>query len=172
MANTYTLISSNVLASTTVTVTFSSIPSTYTDLVLRYSSRTANASADYFVTLRINGSSAATYSDTRISGNGSAASSGAQTNVTSGYAGVNSGGGATANTFGSNEIYIPNYAGATNKPWSGFGTMENNSTTSFIGATAGLRSNTDAITSVSIIDPSGSGFVSGSSFYLYGIKNS
>ena len=171
MANTYTLISSNVLSSTTVTVTFSSIPSTYTDLVLRYSSRTAVASADYFVNLRFNGSSASTYSDTRLSGNGSVASSARQTNVNAGYAGVNTGATATSNTFGSDEIYIPNYAGSTNKPWSVFGTMENNSTTSFINAVAGLRSNTDAITSVSIIDPSGSGFVSGSSFYLYGIKN-
>ena len=38
-ANTYTLISSNVLASSAATVTFSSIPATYTDLVLRVSAR-------------------------------------------------------------------------------------------------------------------------------------
>ena len=43
MATTYTLITSQTLASSAASVTFSSIPSTYTDLVLRVSARTDNA---------------------------------------------------------------------------------------------------------------------------------
>lgn len=166
------LIASNTLSSTAASVTFSSIPATYTDLVLRYSARTADPSADYYVQLKFNGSTGAEYSNTRVTGNGSAASSARNSNTTWGYAGVITGAGATSNTFGSDEIYIPNYAGSTFKPWSVAATMENNTTTSFMHAVAALRSITDAITSVSIIDASSVGFISGSSFFLYGLKNS
>ena len=78
---------------------------------------------------------------------------------------------ATNNTFANFEIYIPSYTAIQNKPSSAFGVAENNATSPiFIQVSAGLRSVTDAITSISLV-PSGN-FVSGSSFYLYGIKNS
>ena len=44
---TYTLISSNVLSSSAASVTFSSIASTYTDLVLRVSARDDRAGSDW-----------------------------------------------------------------------------------------------------------------------------
>ena len=78
----------------------------------------------------------------------------------------------TSDTFSNDEIYIPSYAVAQNKIISVFNVLENNSTTNYwINADAGLLSNTAAITSITIT-ASGSSFVSGSSFYLYGIKNS
>jgi hypothetical protein len=79
----------------------------------------------------------------------------------------------TSNTFGMSEHYFINYAGSTNKIVSDFSVSEGNSSTyPGIAATAGLWRNTNAITSISFT-PSGAvnGFVSGSSFYLYGIKN-
>jgi hypothetical protein len=78
----------------------------------------------------------------------------------------------TANSFGSAEIYIPNYTGSTNKPMSGFQVMETNASTAFMAVTAGLTRITDAITSIEVtLNPTYS-FVTSSSFYLYGIKNS
>ena len=60
-ANTYTLISSNVLGSSAASVTFSSIPATYTDLVLRVSART---DADDTSLITFNGTTTG-YSKTR-----------------------------------------------------------------------------------------------------------
>ena len=174
MPATYTLISSNVLTSSAASVTLSAIPSTYTDLVVRFSARTDQTGSIWSqVWLRFNGSSAANYSYTFVRGNGAAASSSSDLNdvkivLAQGANAVDS----TSNTFSSGEIYIPNYAGTANKPISGFTAQETNATTAFIAATAGLRSVTDAITSVTLLLDSTFQYVSGSSFYLYGIKNS
>lgn len=171
MPSTYSLISSNVLSSSAASVTFSAIPSTATDLVLRISARTDQANPTATFLVRYNGSSAANYSGTFLYTGGSTPSSYRDTNATSieeGGATANTG---TSNTFGSTEIYIPNYTLTQNKANSSFYVGENNSASVFlIGIAAGLRSVTDAITSVSLV--SNGNFVSGSSFYLYGIKNS
>jgi hypothetical protein len=82
--------------------------------------------------------------------------------------------GATANTFGNGELYIPNYAVSANKVMSATSVAENNSTTdgqTRIAADAGLWANTAAITSVTFIPSSGS-IDAGSRFDLYGIKSS
>ena len=172
MANTYTLISSNVLASSAASVTFSSIPSTYTDLVLRFSTRSDDAivRSPFYVT--VNGLTTTIYSYTQMTGIGAATASGRATSTTAwDYQG--DGSTATASTFRSAEIYIPNYAGTTQKPVSGNFVAENNSATSnVVAAQAGLANLTSAITSISFVNQSTFNFVTGSSFYLYGIKNS
>ena len=171
MAATYTLISSNVLTSSAASVTFSSIPSTYTDLVVRFSTRTDEAGQTRSsVILKLNGTTA-NYSYTRLIGNGSAASS---SRVSSGLefdVGDTSGAAGTSNTFGSGEIYIPSYTVSQNKPLASYLAQENNTTSAFIRTYANLWSNTASITTLEISTPGGN-FVSGSSFYLYGIKNS
>jgi len=173
MPSTYTLISSNVLSSSAASVTFSSIPATFTDLVLRISSRSDNTIAASTIRLRFNGSSSASYSETLLSGSGSAAVSARSSSATymfnAGYF-VDDANGATANTFGTTEIYIPSYTVAQNKPLSGITAQEDNATAARITAEAGLWSNTAAITSIEIF--SNYNFLSTSSFYLYGIKNS
>jgi hypothetical protein len=155
-------------------VTFSAVPSTYTDLVLRISVRTdETATAFSTILLTFNGSSASNYSRTFLRGNGvgtvssQRTSNAANVNLAQASDAVD----AASNTFGNGEIYIPNYTVTANKPLSAFTVQEDNSTTAFIAATAGLRSVTDAITSLTLT-ASASNFVSGSSFYLYGIKNS
>lgn len=172
MPSTYTLISSNVLSTTAASVTFSAIPSTMTDLVIRGSARSDIADTDRELQVWLNGSTALNYSYTRLTSTGSASASSRASNndYINGYKGV-SGSTSTSNTFADFEIYIPNYAGSTNKPLSIFGANENNTTAAYIYTLAGLRSVTDAITSISM-RPQTSNFVSGSSFYLYGIKNS
>lgn len=170
MATTYTLISSNVLSSSAASVTFSSIPSTYTDLVLRISARSSETATITSIEVEFN-STASSYSITRLRGNGSAASSSRSSNQTQLTVGTIPAASATSNTFGSIEVYIPSYTASQNKALGSFNVGENNATAADIYTHAGLWSNTAAISSI-VLDLGGFNFVSGSSFYLYGIKNS
>ena len=172
MANTYTLIASNTLSSSAASVTFSAIPNTYTDLVVRISARSDNASDRTTTKFWFNGNSGTTsYSQTILQGNGSAASSSANASVGFGLSGFQNAATATSNTFGNGEIYIPNYTLTNNRPIAGFSVQENNSSTAYINAIANLDRIAAAITSITI-DANGSNWISGSSFFLYGIKNS
>lgn len=170
MANTYTLISSSFPTSGN-SVTFSSIPQTYTDLVIRVSGRTTNSSIISSFQVGFNGVTTSTYSSVSVQGNGSAPSSSrSQSNEI--YSGFINGGNSLANSFGSSEIYIPNYTNSTNnKQISSFTVSEDNSGTAYITASAGLSSNTAAISSITVYF-GGNTIASGSSLYLYGIKNS
>jgi hypothetical protein len=171
MANTYTLIESQVLGSSAASVTFSAIPATYTDLVLRYSAR--NDGTTTILGVQFNGDTATNYSTTILRGSGSAASS-LSYNTTRTQLFEQDGiepSTMTANTFNSGEIYIPSYLASQNKPMSTFTVTEDNSSTAYMSAIANLWRNTAAITSINLYSNSGN-LVSGSSFYLYGIKNS
>ena len=78
---TYTLISSNVLTSSQASVTFSAIPATYTDLVLRISAQADGASNAFDnITLTFNGTGTTNHSSTRLTGNGSVEASNRGTN--------------------------------------------------------------------------------------------
>ena len=169
MANTYTLIASNTLSSSAASVTFSSIPSTYTDLVLRVSAR---LTVEDYINITLNESSSSIYSNTRMWGDGSTANSGRQSNTTNFflYPAMNTN---TANTFSSHEVYIPSYTVSQNKPISVFEVTETNATGGyqFQTAQAVLFRSTSAVTSLTLTAAAGS-IVSGSSFWLYGVKNS
>jgi hypothetical protein len=171
MAATYIPIASTTLGTTAASVTFSAIPATYTDLVLRVSARTDTASAIESCYVQFNSDTSTNYSYVLITGNGSAASS----NIYSSQNYVGSipadAATATSNTFASWEVYVPSYLANQKKPLSIIGMQENNQTSAFIRPTAGLWQGTSAITSVSFTPTSGGNFVSGSSFHLYGISN-
>jgi len=169
MANTYQLISSNVLSSSAASVTFSAIPSTYTDLVLRCSVRTDSVSLGDYGFIRINGLTTG-YHEVEIYGTGSAAGSQFNSTIRWKLTDTINGNGSTANTFSSTETYIPNYAGSTAKIASSFGTQEGNATAEIISAIASYNSTISGITTILVY--SNSNWVAGSSFYLYGIKNS
>ena len=174
MANTYTLISSNILASDTASITFSSIPSTYTDLVLRYSARlyTDGTSARYPFYIGFNGSSGTAHSDTVLRGNGASAASFRSTSSPGLPDNPATAELSTANTFASGELYIPSYTVSQYKPSNLFGVNENNTSSETMYANAGLYSSNTAVTSLVLFNSSTYTFVSGSSFYLYGIKSS
>ena len=87
------------------------------------------------------------------------------------YIGQVNGATATANTFANVSIYIPNYTSANYKSVSIDAVTENNATTAYAFLSAGLWSNTAAITSATITNSSGN-YVQYSTAYLYGIKNS
>lgn len=148
-------------------IDFTSIPSTYTDLVLVGSVRSSNSNnyGDIFFTF--NG--ATTNRSARyLEGSGSAAASGTQTTM---GAGSGQGNSATASTFGNFQLYIPNYAGSTNKSSSADGVGENNATQAYATLTANLWSQTAAITQISILPLSTFVFQQYSTAYLYGVSN-
>jgi hypothetical protein len=167
MATTCKLISKQILSSTAASVTFSSIPGTYTDLYLVLSARaTGSYDATPWVTAELHFNNNTTgYSARTLFGTGSA--TGSDTNAA---AFLMPDSDSTANTFGNCDIYIPNYAGSTNKTASGTSVTENNGTSAAMWAHALLWSNTAAITEMRVRPFTGGGnFASGSSFFLYGI---
>ena len=169
MANTFTLINSYAATGSVGSISFNSIPSTYTDLLIKFSGRTdyTGASNDG-VKISFNGSTT-TFTTRFLYGDGSAASSNTSLNYTGGITGANS---ATSNTFGSGEIYIPNYAGSTNKSVSLDTVNENNATSALAMLSATLWSTTSAITSVTLTPSFGNNWLQYSTAYIYGIKNS
>jgi hypothetical protein len=167
---TYVAISKVVLTGSQATITFSGIPSSYTDLLLSISARSDRA-ASLVDTITYNFNSATTnFSNNRLEGTGASASATLNTTNTSLIRVTASS--VTSNTFTSAELYIPNYTGSANKPLSSTFAYENNATTAYVGGVAGLWSNTSAITSITLGLVDGPNFVSGSRFDLYGIKNS
>ena len=173
MPNTYSLISSNVLSSSAGSVSFNSIPATFTDLILRYSNKTDYADERILGAIRFNNDSANNYSNTYLNKVDNTVVSGRFSNISFSYDIESPSATATANTFGSGEIYIPSYLVATNKPFSDISFGEINTALDHqIYALANLWRNTAAITSITAFPGGGASFVSGSSFYLYGIKNS
>jgi hypothetical protein len=171
--STYTLIQSQTLASSAASVTFSSIPATYTDLVIRASVRGDVSALLGAMKINFNGDTATNYSYTNLLGNSSAASSSyASAQTTDSIINIDDAT-ATASTFGSFEVYIPNYTSTSSKPFSGFDVTENNAATAGaadIQVNAHLYRGASAISSI-VFAPSSGNFVTGSSFYLYGISN-
>ena len=170
MANTYKLIGSTVLSTSTATVTFSSIPNTYTDLVLRMSTRFASGTFGEF-SVTFNSDTTSLYSYTIFYATGGAVSTYRGSNATN-LVGVLNGVGTsqTANTFTNNELYIPRYTASISKPISITNATETNGTTAYRSANAGLYRSQNEISSISIFDNINAySFAAGSSFYLYGI---
>lgn len=170
MANTYVAIAKNVITTNTASITFSAIPSTYTDLVLMVSGRSSTAPG--YLLLTTNGSPTTSETDLRGEGTGNPASSVRSTGdgqfFAQGYLRL-SDSGMTSNTFGSIEIYIPNYAGSQKKIASATSVTETNATAvQFITISAAASDLTAAISSITC----GNSFVSGTRLDLYGIKSS
>lgn len=170
MANTFYKIASVTVGSGgSATIEFTSIPDTYTDLLILSSTRDGtNADNNTEFKVKFNNSSTS-YSNKYIQGSGSSASSGTY-GTTFLYTGESDSSTATANTFGSSSIYIPNYAGSAYKSVSSDLTSEENTTVSYATLTAGLWSNTAAITSIQIT--CNGSWAQYSTATLYGIKNS
>jgi hypothetical protein len=169
---TYTQIGSAVTVGSggAATIAFSSIPATYTDLVIKVSVRGDATFSTQQMYLTFNGTTSG-YSARQVYGDGSSATSATLSNSGAAISIVNTNTSvSTANTFSSSEIYIPNYAGSNYKSVSADSVTENNATAAIAGLTAGLWSNTAAITTVTLT-PQGGNFVQYSTAYLYGVSN-
>ena len=172
MANTFELIASSTVGSGgAASIDFTSISGSYTDLVIKASTRADNAATYSSNVLQFN-SSTSGYSFKIVYGNSTAAVS--LDNSTTGIEWIwSDAANATASTFGNSEIYIPNYASSNYKSVSIDSVSENNLGTThaaLAGLMAGLWSNTAAITSIKL-KPSTGSFVQYSTAYLYGVKN-
>jgi len=170
MANTYTLITSNTISTPAYTFTMSSIPQTYTDLMLVCSIRSDYSNSSEAQIL-INGLTSG-YNGTLFSGtNGYVGSSqGAFT-----WSMVMNGSSTTANTFANLEIVIPSYSSTTlpKTLMTNAITENNSSSNAFQWMVASRNTTTSAVTSITFQAwQSFINFAAGSSFYLYGIKNS
>lgn len=159
MDKTYEPIATQTLGSAAASVTFSSIPQTYTDLVLIVNTQT---SSNVNVFMRFNEDTSSNYSDTRLVGNGSAASSGRLTSQTSAI--IISGD--PSLNFSTYKVDIFNYTNATT-----FKTFLIRSNTADRAASlVGLwRATPAAISTINIRVDTGT-FNTGSTFTLYGIK--
>lgn len=159
MAATYTPIASITLGTETTTVIFSSIPSTYTDLVLV---SVGFCGADYY-SLRMNSDSGANYSRTLLYTSGSSAVSTRGTNTTEVYGSF----GTSSTNIGMSIHHINNYSNTTTNK-----TILRRSHAAALNASpqieAGLWRNAAAINTLTLIAGSGN-FSVGSKFDLYGI---
>jgi hypothetical protein len=170
MANTMTLIASSTVGSGGASsIDFTSIPSTYTDLQIFFSTRDNGGGPYNNLYVTFNGSSSG-YSDRIIYGTGSAAASTSNSGAAQIAFAYSDQAGATANTFSNGIIYIPNYAGSNNKSVSLDSVTENNATQSFAALAAGLWANSAAINRVTLT-AAGQTLVQYSTAYLYGINN-
>jgi hypothetical protein len=172
-ANSYESISTLVVGAGGVgSVTFSSIPATYSHLQIRYIARTTVASTgldDIFVTL--NGSSAS-YAWHRLLGDGATATASAGTSTTQiGLSGAAPRGNSTASAYGAGVLDLLDYT-STNKNKTTralFGADLNGSGQVLLGS--GLWYATPAaITSITLTPEASHTFAQYSSFALYGVK--
>jgi len=171
MATTFTLIKTYTLATATASFDFTSIPSTFTDLCLKLSTRSDYTQIYDPIGLQINGDTTSTYYTRRLYGNGATATSDAPSNPSTVAAiGLSVGASSTASTFGNLEVYFPNAFGSTQKSFSCDAASENNATTAYATFTANLWTGTAAISSLKILSANGTAnFVTYSSASLYGI---
>jgi hypothetical protein len=166
MPATYDKIQTQTLGSGTPNVTFSSIPSTYTDLIVTAS---VGGNAANNLALRINSDTGSNYSGTGIAGNGTSPFSYRFSNETfircDYYIAPPSSGG-----FSIYNIHIQNYANTTtNKTVISRGSWAGSSGAA--EAVVSTRRNTAAITSLTFsISNFSSNILTGSTFTLYGIK--
>lgn len=158
-------IATQTLSSNTTNITFSSIPSTYKDLHVRYVAKNINSGITD-VALTFNGDGAGNYSKSWIFTFDGAGpyESGNDSSISLGYTAGNDSG-----VFGAAMIDIPDYA-STNKNktctyLTGNEKSSANTTTLIIGA--GQWRSTAAISSLTL---SCATFATGSRFELYGIK--
>jgi hypothetical protein len=160
MAKTYDPISTQTLGSDTANITFSSIPATYTDLVLVIETK---VSASGNLAIQFNTDTATNYSTTTLGGTGSAALS----TRTSSAAFIR-----TAYVVGTtfaviSNTHIQNYANTTTYK----STLTRwNDPSAYTFLETGLWRSTSAINAIKIYNADGGNLKSGAIATLYGIK--
>lgn len=167
MPNNYILLETISLTQSAASVTFDNLPASgYTDLKIVVSARSASATDRDQININFNGLT--TNQSYRILYGipGVATGSESGSKIRAGYISGNS---STASTFGSCDIYIPNYTSANAKSVSADGVSETNASPAGAQIGASLWNSTAAITSIAIVTDSGSDFLANSTFSLYGI---
>jgi hypothetical protein len=159
MPSTYEPIATQTLGSAAASVTFSSIPSTYTDLVLITAGKFSANESSYKI--QVNSDTGTNYSNTFLYGDGTSAASGRFTNGTfllSGRSSTSEGNGITQ---------FQNYSNTTTYKT----VLSRGNSTAITIAIVGLWRSTAAISSMVITSETASNLQTGSTFTLYGIKS-
>jgi len=159
MPATYEPIATQTLGSAASSVTFSSIPGTYTDLVVVMQYANSTILADVY--FQFNSDTGSNYSRTQLYGTGTVAGSNRGSNETA-FNGV----GYVGTTLSQSISHIMNYSNATTYKTI---LVRQDSTVNNVGANIGLWRSTSAITSI-LIGYSSNNFIAGSTFTIYGIK--
>lgn len=163
MAVTYEKIATTTLGSNAASVTFSSISSAYTDLVL-VMNYFSNASE--YPMIQFNGDTANNYSFVEVYGNGTSAASVRQSNVAGIWVGYGAYSPAGTTNPGTIIVNMQNYSNSsTNKS-----VISRSNSSQGVEATAGLWRSTVAISSLVIKHQTATTYATGSTFTLYGIK--
>ena len=163
MTATYEKIATTTLGSNAANITFSSISSAYTDLVIILNGAFTTAET---IGVQFNSDTGSNYSSTILAGNGSSASSGRNTNQTGLTVGTN--GYWTTSIIANSILNIQNYSNTTT-----YKTILSRSNNTSVGldAIVGLWRNTAAINAIKLYGfYSGHSFITGTTATLYGIK--
>jgi hypothetical protein len=166
MPVTYEPIATTTLGSAASSITFSSIPATYTDLRVIFTGTTTLSGETLYY--RFNSDSGSNYSITQLWGDGSTVgsrriTSATQLSTTYAYSLVDTN--PQMITF---DVF--SYAGSTNKTTLGGHSGDNNGAGG-VDLTVGLWRSTSAITSIFMFASGGTTFKAGTTATLYGIKN-
>lgn len=162
----YFPIATTTLASATASITFSSIPSTYTHLQVRCFGRTTSGNNSDYIGLTLNGASTG-YTQHQLVGNGTTVSTGANNGLSSiplqRFPGIGS------SIMGTMIVDILDYSNTNKfKTVREIGGFDTNSD-GYIALVSGSINTTSAITSMTFT-PAAGNFIQYSSFSLYGIK--
>ena len=165
------LIGQQVLGGTSATITFSSIPQNFNHLKLVVMARTNTSAGAVNVKCAINGDSGSNYDYQYIAGNNTTNSAAAAVASSLSFIGTITSATASANYSGLIESTFFCYKNTTFYKSiltrSGYATAST-SVAQFADIITSWR-NTAAITSIALTDVSGGSFITGSSFYLYGV---
>jgi hypothetical protein len=162
------LIETKTLGTAAASIEFTSIPQDGTDLLFVFSLRSARATIADDIVFRFNGDTGSNYSWRSLLGTGSSTSSSSNTEAR-GYLGLCSANNSTANVFGNQSLYIPNYTSSTAKSSSVDSVSEHNGTESYQVILANRWSGTASITSFLVFSANSANFIAGSTVSLYKI---
>lgn len=171
MATTYKAIATVTVGSGgAANIEFTSIPGTYTDLLVKISFRSTRAGQiEDGLGFKINTATTG-YTYRTLIGDGANVQN-LSTSYEQTWAGEINAAGSTASTFSNTEVYLPNYAGSNAKSYSSDSVAENNATNGYSSLQATLQSSTSAVTSITLTAQNGN-LAQYSTATLYGIKNS
>lgn len=174
MADTFALISTyTVAAGGTGTISFNSIPQTYTDLKLIISSQTNRNNGNYGYAYVSFNSNTSNYAAKTFYGENASTQIGTTSDTVMSYGTGTQWQGTYY--FNNGDMYFPNYSGSDNKIYFNWSMSQGSATDRNLWDWfAGVWTNTAAITSLTITCNGGAGYTTWNAntvFSLYGIKN-
>ena len=165
MASTYEKIATTTLSSATSSISFTSIPSTYTDLRVVFT-LIIKAGGTIYALCDLNGDTATNYSETWVDGYAGAAQSGRDSNDNFFYL-------SQRPFYDTNLAFVTldfmSYAGSTYKSCLISYDQEYNGS-GFVGKQVGLWRSTSAINTIHLYSNASVAFVAGTTATIYGIK--